>query len=232
MSIDLALSAYPGRGVLVGIGVDRRPFWAYFVTGRSVASRRRLLKVASATVTVEPIDDDARPDDLRHYTCVQATDRFVVVGNGTHVSRIAERMEGGDSFERAYDDLAPEPDLPIFTPRIAAAHGAGETWMGTVWRGESHDAREIQRIELAPGAGCLLATYDGDSLTPRAARRIQRVTGVAAPSACVGELWARLDMRYRVGVAGGYFDRAPAIEATVGFDGCHGDGADDGGRAR
>ena len=229
--IDLTLPAYPGRGVVVGEGVDGRPFWAYFVTGRSAASRRRRLRVGGSAITVEPVDDDARPDDLRHYACVQSTGRFTVVGNGAHVSAIAECLERGDSFERAYEDLAPEPDPPIFTPRIAAAHGDGETWMGAVWREGPDDCRETWRIDGAPGAGHLLTTYAGDDVTIRAARHIQTVTGVETPSAFVDSLWAGLDLRYRVVVAAGYFDRAPAVEATVGSDDCHSDGADNGGRS-
>jgi IMP cyclohydrolase len=215
----------------VGMGAERRPFWAYFVTGRSAASRRRRLRTRGAAITVEPIDDDARPDDLRHYACVQSTGRFTVVGNGAHVSRIAERLEHGDSFERAYEGLAPEPDPPIFTPRIAAAYGDGRTWMGTVWRAGSDDSRETWPVDIGPGAGRLLTTYNGDGVTPRAARHVQTVTGLDTPSAFVDALWPRLDARYRVVVAAGYFDRAPAIEATVGCDDCHGDGTDNGGRS-
>ncbi len=232
MAPDFHLSPYPGRGVVVGTDADGRAFWVYFVTGRSPASRRRSLRIVGPALMVEPLDADAPPDELRHYACVQANGPYVVVGNGAHVSDIAGRLDHGESLDRVYDDLVPEPDPPIHTPRIAAVCSADGTWIGTVWRDGLVDNRVVQRVVIEPGAGFVLSTYEGDGDAVEVARTIRRVTEIASLPETVDLLWAQLDARYRVVVAGGYVDRAPAIEATVTVDARHGHADGSGGAER
>ena len=209
------LSPYPGRGVIAGVERGGRAFWVYFVTGRSDASRGRSLRAGTDSITVQPVDQSAAADDLRHYACLRNTEHFVVVGNGSHVSDIADRLERGETFERAYEPVRPEPDPPIFTPRIALARGPDGTWMGTVRRDGVDDHHDTRRIAETSGLGYVLTTYQGDAGSVRPAGPAHEIDDVVSLIDTVDSVWAQLDARYRVVVAGGYFDAAPAIEHIV-----------------
>jgi IMP cyclohydrolase len=89
MSATFVLPPYPGRGVIIGAGNDARPFWIYFLTGRSESSRRRTLSVRTSSVVVTAVDPEAPSDELRHYACLEASPSGVVVGNGAHVTTLA-----------------------------------------------------------------------------------------------------------------------------------------------
>ena len=212
--MEMNLSPYPGRGVLIGRGRDQRHFWIYLITGRSEASRQRSLAVTPSSVLVNPLDPDTQADDLRHYACVTVRPITTVVGNGAHVDVIAERVQRGDAFTRIYEDLRPEPDPPIHTPRIAVAHGP-QTWIGTVWHDGIAERRLTRRLEVAVGTADLITTYDSDGVEVRPASQVSHLVAIDSLEATLGSLWASLDRRYRVLAAGGYFDQAPTIDCQV-----------------
>jgi len=152
---------YIGRFIVVGPGVG-----AYRVSSRSFPNRR--IADRDGLLTVEPTPDAPETDNpYVSYNCLQvvsppASDgQWVVVGNGSHVDPIAEKIELGSP---ARDALA-EPLLALDyekddynTPRIAGVVTAESAHIGTV----RDDALLIKAVDEPT----LVATYEEDS--PRA----------------------------------------------------------------
>jgi len=154
---------YVGRFVVVGPRVG-----AYRVSSRSFPNREAVAR--DGTITVGPTADAPETDNpYISYNAVRETDRGVVVGNGSHVDPIAEKLALGYP---ARDALA-EPLLALDfekddydTPRIAGivgvdpsdpttrAEGYGAV-IGTVRR----DALLVEEVTEPT----LVATYEKDS---------------------------------------------------------------------
>lgn len=95
-------------------------FAAYWLTGRSEASRSRRMVVGPDELEI--VDTTAGPaDPLRHYVAIMRTggDR-IVVGNGTQVGEVVTNVAAGAAIWEALTGLECEPDPPILTPRITA----------------------------------------------------------------------------------------------------------------
>ncbi|MFB6165221.1 MAG: IMP cyclohydrolase [Haloarculaceae archaeon] len=149
---------YVGRFVVVA--PDRA---AYRVSSRSFPNRQVVARESGATLTVVPTDEaDETDNPYVSYNCVRLTDAGAVVGNGSHVDPIAEKLELGYP---ARDALA-EPLLALDyekddydTPRIAGIVGADdESYVGTVRR----DALLVEAVDEPT----LVATYETDSPEP------------------------------------------------------------------
>jgi IMP cyclohydrolase len=153
---------YVGRFVVVAPTVG-----AYRVSSRSFPNRQAVRR--GGTVTVEPTPEAPETDNpYISYNGVRLTDRGAVVGNGSHVDPIAEKLELGYP---ARDAIA-EPLLALDfekddydTPRIAGivgleddptvtAEGPGAV-IGTVRR----DALLVEEVTEPT----LVATYERDS---------------------------------------------------------------------
>jgi IMP cyclohydrolase len=155
---------YVGRFVVVGPEVG-----AYRVSSRSFPNRQATER--DGTVTVGPTPDAEETDNpYISYNCLRLTDRGAVVGNGSHVDPIAEKLALGYP---ARDALA-EPLLALDfekddydTPRIAGIVGVSEdptateaptSYIGTVRR----DALVVEEVSEPT----LVATYERDSPGP------------------------------------------------------------------
>jgi IMP cyclohydrolase len=169
---------YLGRFVVVA--PDRA---AYRVSSRSFPNRRIVDR--DGTLTVVPTAEAEETDNpYVSYNCLRETDRGVVVGNGSHVDPIAEKLQLGYP---ARDALA-EPLLALDyekddydTPRIAgivggeraSTDGPGEPegYIATVRR----DALLVEPVSEPT----LVATYETDSPEPHALERSD-AAGVAS----------------------------------------------------
>jgi IMP cyclohydrolase len=157
---------YVGRFLVVAPEVG-----AYRVSSRSFPNRRAVER--DGAVTVEPTPD-APPSDNPYisYNCLRRTDRGVVIGNGSHVDPIAEKLELGtparDALAGPLAALDFEKD-DYDTPRIAGVVGlTGDpavvdgdgpgAIVGTVRR----DALLVERVTEPT----LVATYERDSPEP------------------------------------------------------------------
>lgn len=110
-------AAYPGRVVVVGRDVAGVVFALYILSGRSAASKRR--DVVATDAGLEVIDTAGAGDDpLRHYQAAFAADGRVLVGNGDHVAQLRDGDANADTLPTLFEDVDPEPDPPILTPRI------------------------------------------------------------------------------------------------------------------
>ena len=152
---------YVGRFVVVGPEVG-----AYRVSSRSFPNRRAIER--DSAVTVGPTPDAEETDNpYISYNCLRPTDNGAVVGNGTHVDPIAEKLDLGyparDALAESLLALDFEKD-DYDTPRIAGIVGvtddetATETpagYVGIVRR----DAVLVEAVTEPT----LVATYERDS---------------------------------------------------------------------
>jgi len=151
---------YIGRFIVVGPGIG-----AYRVSSRSFPNRQ--ITDRDGTLTVGPTPDAPETDNpYVSYNCVRtvsgpATDgEIAVVGNGSHVDPIAEKLELGypprDALAASLLALDYEKD-DYNTPRIAGVVAAEEAYIGTV----RHDALLVKRVTEPT----LVATYEENSPT-------------------------------------------------------------------
>ena len=152
---------YVGRFVVVGPSVG-----AYRVSSRSFPNRQATER--GDRITVEPTPDAPGSDNpYISYNCLRLTDRGAVLGNGSHVDPIAEKLALGtparDALAGPLQALDFEKD-DYDTPRIAGIVGvdaedptAGDAGgiIGTVRR----DALLVEAVDEPT----LVATYEKDS---------------------------------------------------------------------
>jgi IMP cyclohydrolase len=146
---------YVGRFIVIGPEVG-----AYRVSSRSFPNRRVVDR--DGTLTVAPTPDAPETDNpYISYNCVRDVDGYAVVGNGSQVDPVTEKLGLGYP---ARDALA-EPLLALDyekddydTPRIAGVVGADEAYVGIVRK----DALLVKEVDEPT----LVATYEED--TPRA----------------------------------------------------------------
>ena len=152
---------YIGRFIVVGPGLG-----AYRVSSRSFPNRQ--ITDREGTLTVGPTPDAPETDNpYVGYNCVRtvegpATDGEVaVIGNGSHVDPIAEKLDLGypprDALAASLLALDYEKD-DYNTPRIAGVVADDEAYIGTV----RHDALLVKRVSEPT----LVATYEEHSPTP------------------------------------------------------------------
>ena len=179
----------------------------YFVTGRSEASQRRRLVVRDGgEIAVEDSASGNASDPLRHYVAAVTRGKVVVVGNGSHVTPVADALQDGIDPLEAFAPHTYEPDDPVFTPRIWAAASLGEDaqlLLGSVARSQRSDGAPVHGLwslgHLTPGSGALLSTYQGDQQTLRSARLPIEVTTTAPDlTEMLAEVWSALEQDVRV----------------------------------
>jgi IMP cyclohydrolase len=146
---------YVGRFVVVGPGVG-----AYRVSSRSFPNRRIVER--DGRLTVAPTADAPETDNpYVSYNCVRESDGRAVLGNGSHVDPVAEKLDLGyparDALATALLALDYEKD-DYDTPRIAGVVAPDGATVGIVRR----DALLVERV----AEPTLVATYEEDR--PRA----------------------------------------------------------------
>ncbi|WP_435348338.1 IMP cyclohydrolase [Haloarchaeobius sp. HRN-SO-5] len=147
---------YIGRFLVVGPDVG-----AYRVSSRSFPNRA-VTRRDEETLTVGPTEDAPETDNpYVSYNCVRVTDEGAVLGNGSHVDPVAEKLAMGyparDALATALLALDYEKD-DYDTPRIAGVVGDDSAFIGTVRR----DALLVEEVTEPT----LVATYEEDSPTP------------------------------------------------------------------
>jgi IMP cyclohydrolase len=143
---------YVGRFIVVA--PDRA---AYRVSSRSFPNRRVIEREGTLTVAPTP-EAPATDNPYISYNCLRTTsgERYAVVGNGTQVDPITEKLELGyparDALVESLLALDYEKD-DYDTPRIAGVLGE-ESYIGIVRR----DALLVHAVEEPT----LVATYETD----------------------------------------------------------------------
>ena len=158
---------YLGRFLVVAPTVG-----AYRVSSRSFPNREATVH-GPDTVTVGPTADAPETDNpYIAYNCLRATERGAVLGNGSHVDPIAEKLALGYP---ARDALA-EPLLALDfekddydTPRVAGVVGVAGDDPTTPGDGPGAVVGTVRRDALLVEAvtePTLVATYEKDSPEP------------------------------------------------------------------
>jgi IMP cyclohydrolase len=148
---------YVGRFVVVGPDVA-----AYRVSSRSFPNRQVVERDGSALTVVPTADAEATDNPYVSYNCFRTGGGHAVVGNGSHVDPVAEKLEMGYP---ARDALA-EPLLALDyekddydTPRVAGVLADdGTAYVGTV--------RQDALLVRAVAEPTVVATYEKDSPEP------------------------------------------------------------------
>lgn len=213
LSDVLAGNHYPGRGVLWCRTGDGSTLGAYFLTGRSPASKARTLhRTADGELLVAPTDARAH-DHLRHYVAARQSGDCLVFGNGEQVATVAGRLTSGQAPAPALDGLDYEPDPPIFTPRLTVVVGGRDgdrggyrAWFGAARRsGGDRTATNrltLQVSDLAPGEGVLLTTYRSDGHQVATGDPFTEVRVTAQGRAdLLDEVWSSLAPPLRIAAA-------------------------------
>jgi IMP cyclohydrolase len=198
----LVNSPYPGRGLLVG-RTDYGLVALYWVTGRSEASRQRRFVPRGTELHIEGTSG-ADDDPLRHYQAAGIFGRYLVVGNGRHVGEIGLGLSD-HAATALFEMVDPEPDPPLFTPRIAAVVDLmnDAATCGAAMRSldGSTDHQMLSTDEFPLGAGVLLATYRGSVTEPSAWGVPTWVELAPSLEEQVATTWDALDGELRVGLA-------------------------------
>jgi IMP cyclohydrolase len=146
---------YVGRFIVVGPGVG-----AYRVSSRSFPNRRIVDREGILTVTPTPGAPET-DNPYISYNCVRESDGRAVLGNGSHVDPVTEKLDLGyparDALATALLSLDYEKD-DYDTPRIAGVVEADRATVGIVRR----DALLVEEVTEPT----LVATYEEDR--PRA----------------------------------------------------------------
>ena len=149
-------NAYPGRGIVVG-----RERVYYFLMGRSVNSRNRVLVETEDGVRTQAFDPALLKDpSLVIYHPVRRCAQGLAVCNGDQSDTIRDM---GD-FRAALMTRCFEPDAPNYTPRISALlRPDGSFELSILRRREGRCQRAFYCYEgCDEGAGYFISTYQGD----------------------------------------------------------------------
>lgn len=142
---------YVGRFIVVAPGIG-----AYRVSSRSFPNRQ--ITDRDGTLTVGPTADAPKTDNpYIAYNCLRTVGDRAVIGNGSHVDPIAEKLELGypsrDALAEALLALDYEKD-DYDTPRIAGIVGS-DAYIGTV----RNDALLVRAVHEPT----IVATYERNS---------------------------------------------------------------------
>lgn len=157
---------YIGRFVIVGKTDAGAWYLAYRVSSRSFPNRRIVVEAGRAMVV--PTEDAARSNNpYISYNCMRVLGKTVVVGNGTQVDPIIDKVSLGmplrDAMALSLLALDYEQD-DYHTPRVVAAvdQAADAGYLGIV----GDDRVVVKRMAVAPGEAFLVATYELTDPTP------------------------------------------------------------------
>ncbi|MEA4899706.1 MAG: IMP cyclohydrolase [Christensenellaceae bacterium] len=194
-----ALSAYPGRGILLGAAPDGRALIAYFLMGRSLNSRNRVLAPDAAGLRAQAFDP-AKVEDpsLIIYAPLRALGNRIIVSNGDQTDTIRDFLMRGETFEAALDSREYEPDAPNYTPRISGLmtfeSGGFSYQLSIVKRGAGCERFFFRYEAPKPGLMHLIHTYrpGADPLKPFEGEPTPLETDLE-PAAFARALWNALD---------------------------------------
>lgn len=163
-------AAYPGRVVVVGNDPAGVPFALYALSGRSEASKRRAFKVEPEQVEVYGTRGQG-DDPLRHYVAARLSGGTVLVGNGDHVDELYPDLVENVPLEAILGRIEPEPDPPIWTPRIGVVASISDGSLADIrafgvsrraeGRSEEAERHVLVMTQLPPGCAVAVRTYKG-----------------------------------------------------------------------
>jgi IMP cyclohydrolase len=159
----LAGNDYPGRGLVLARTVRQGICVVYFMTGRSPASRDRVL-VREGDALYARSRSATGFDPLRHYRAVTIGPDCCVIGNGDQVDAVTANLKTLPPAA-AVQGIEFEPDPPLRTPRITAVVPREPGPMliarsrASVLDPERTLVTTVTADDFEPGRGLLTTTY-------------------------------------------------------------------------
>lgn len=204
---SLSSNSYPGRGLLVARTRTSGLCVAYFMTGRTAASRDRALVRDGAALHARP-RSAAGHDPLRHYRAATVGPDWCVVGNGDQVDQVTVNLSTMAPAE-AVQGITFEPDPPLRTPRITVVAGRASGAVlvaasrSSVLDPERTLVSTVSAEDLAVGCGLLTTTYRSTDRHVDATDQPPVEVAVDAASAedLLTTVWAALRPDLRVAAA-------------------------------
>jgi len=221
----LAGNTYPGRGIIVGTTPGGTMALAYFIMGRSVNSRNRVLVEDDGAIFTRPVDLALVSDpSLIIYAALRTAGDATVLTNGDQTDTIVDAIADLQSFIAEYpeaplpDEAAGEiislvtecfddalrtrtfePDAPNFTSRISALVQPGSYALSQLRESHGTTLRAFWEYEWAPGLAHLIHTYagDGNPLPAFTGEPVEIAVG-DDQTAWTNDIWAALDADNRI----------------------------------
>jgi IMP cyclohydrolase len=138
---------------------------------------------AIAVVPKPGFESDIHTSPFIAYNCLRLTDRYAVVGNGSHTDPIAEKLASGMGMRDALSVVLYALDYEhddLHTPRIAGVVDRdSRTGALAIVR---HDALVVRQFELGVGIAFYVATYEHDE--PGLAQCDESFDAMTAEEAC------------------------------------------------
>lgn len=169
---DLNKNSYPGRGIVLGKSKDgKSAVAAYFIMGRSVNSRNRVLVEEGCGIRTEAYDPSKLEDPhLIIYAPVRVLGNKTIVTNGDQTDTIYDLMNQQMTFEQALRTREFEDDAPNYTPRISGiikVEKGDFNYAMSILKSADGDPSSCQRhtftyTNARAGEGHFIHTYQGD----------------------------------------------------------------------
>ena len=170
-------NAYPGRGIIVGIGsTGKYVVQVYWIMGRSPNSQNRIFGVDGVRLFTEAADPSKVKDpSLIIYNAMNEYENCFIVSNGNQTDTVIEELESGEAYLCGMlADRKFEPDRPNFTPRIT---GFCEISID----GAYFDLAVLRRSNLLGSDECVRSHYQYDTIKPGVGFCITTYTGDGNP---------------------------------------------------
>jgi IMP cyclohydrolase len=156
---------YVGRIVSIGMTKSNKLVAMYRVSSRSFPNRQtRAIGQSLAIVPKEGFESDIYKNPYIAYNCLQVNERYAVIGNGTHVDPLFEKLNSGMQMRDALISVLFGMDYEhdqLATPRIAAIVDKQRQLcaFGVIRK----DALFVKEMPLKQGEARYLATYEHNS---------------------------------------------------------------------
>jgi IMP cyclohydrolase len=170
---------YPGRQLFLGMTAEKKPAFAYVVTGRTPASRERKATLQENSLIMGPIGNQPY-DSLRHYIAIKYDNGIglAVISNGIQTEAIFETyrlLYNVNSppvkgyLKKIMDGARSEPDS-LNTPRIAAVitNNASGKHVHIISIKTLGKPAATWQVQPKPGMMTGVSTYYGNMESPRA----------------------------------------------------------------
>jgi len=172
----------------------------YFIMGRSVNSRNRVLVEDGGAIFTRPVDMALVSDpSLIIYAALRTAGDATVLTNGDQTDTIIDTLAAGGTFADALRTRTFEPDGPNFTPRISAIVWPGRYIISQLRNDHDTTLRAFWEYEATPGIAHLIHTYSGDGnpLPAFTGEPVEIAVG-DDQNAWTNDIWAALDPDNRI----------------------------------
>lgn len=167
----LADNPYPGRGIIIGRSTTGEYVQVYWVMGRSLNSRNRVLEYANGIVKTVPLDPSKVQNlSLIVYNAMRSVGQMHIVSNGNQTDAVYNGIVdlATPDLDLALARTTHEPDAPNFTPRITGLlHSQdGSFQLSKISQNPVAHEQSLRALYtydcVDPGFGFCLHTYSGD----------------------------------------------------------------------